>query len=228
MKRLLILLAIALAVGAFFGLHLEQHLTLSALKADQRQFAALRAASPWGTAAGFFALYFAMGALSLPGAAIMTVAAGALFGVWEGTLLVSFAASLGATVALAISRYVLHDAVQRRFGDKLEAVNAGMRRDGAYYLLTLRLIPVLPFFLVNLLMGLTPIRVGTYYWVSQLGMLPVTLVFVNAGTQLARVDSLAGIATPELLLSFAALAGFPWLARVLVQLLRRAQGGARS
>jgi len=228
MKRLWILLIVAIAIAAFFGFHLEQHFTLAALKADQQTFATLRASSPWGTAAGFFALYVGMGALSLPGAAIMTMAAGALFGLWEGTLLVSFAASLGATAALAISRYALHEAVQRRFGDKLAAVNAGMRRDGVFYLLTLRLIPVFPFFLVNLLMGLTPIRVRTYYWVSQLGMLPVTLVFVNAGTQLARVDSLAGIASPAILLSFAALAGFPWLARALVQLLRRAEGGARS
>jgi uncharacterized membrane protein YdjX (TVP38/TMEM64 family) len=228
MKRLWILLVVALAIAAFFGLHLEQHFTLTALKADQQTFAALRASSPWGTAAGFFVLYVGMGALSLPGAAIMTMAAGALFGIWEGTLLVSFAATLGATAALAISRYVLHDAVQARFADKLAAINAGMQRDGAFYLLALRLIPVFPFFLVNLLMGLTPIRIGTYYWVSQLGMLPVTLVFVNAGTQLARVDSLAAIASPPILLSFAALAGFPWLARALVRLLRRAEAGARS
>jgi pyruvate/2-oxoglutarate dehydrogenase complex dihydrolipoamide dehydrogenase (E3) component/uncharacterized membrane protein YdjX (TVP38/TMEM64 family) len=162
-----------------------------------------------------------MAALSLPGAAILTIAGGTLFGIWEGAVLVSFASAVGATAALLLSRYVLRRGVQRRFGDKLKAINDGIDRDGAFYLLTLRLIPVFPFFLVNLLMGLTPIRIGTFYWVSQCGMLPATLVFVNAGTQLARIESLSGIASPALLLSFAALGIFPWIARAIVRLFRR-------
>lgn len=221
MKRTLILVGLALAIGAFFGFHVQQHFTLSALKGDQHILQAIRANWPWGTAAAFFALYAGMAALSLPCAAIMTVAGGALFGIMKGTVLVSFAGAIGATGALTMSRYVLRDGVQRRFGNKLAAINEGMQRDGAFYLLTLRLIPVFPFFIVNLLMGLTPIRVGTFYWVSQCGMLPANLVFVNAGTQLAGIQSLSGIASPSILLSFAALAAFPWIARAIVHLIRR-------
>jgi pyruvate/2-oxoglutarate dehydrogenase complex dihydrolipoamide dehydrogenase (E3) component/uncharacterized membrane protein YdjX (TVP38/TMEM64 family) len=221
LKRFLILVAAALAIGAFFGFHLQQQFTLAALKSDQHTFQAIRSGSPWAAAAGFFVLYVCMAALSLPGAAILTVAAGALFGIWEGTALVSFASAIGATGALGMSRYVLRDGVQRRFGKQLEAMNEGVRRDGAFYLLTLRLIPVFPFFVVNVLMGLTPIRVRTFYWVSQCGMLPATLVFVNGGTQLARIESLAGILSPAILFSFAALGVFPWIARGIVQLIRR-------
>ena len=221
MKRFLILFSMALAVGAFFGFHVQQYFTLAALKADQQTFQTMRASWPWAAAAGFFALYFGMAALCLPGAAILTLAAGTLFGIWEGTALVSFASVTGATAALVLSRYVLRGQVQRRVGDKLKAINEGVERDGAYYLLTLRLIPLFPFFLVNILMGLTPIRIGTFYWVSQCGMLPATLVFVNAGTQLGRIESISGIASPAVLLSLAALGIFPWIARAVVQLVRR-------
>ncbi len=220
MKRFLILLAMTLAIGVFFGLHFQRHFTLTALKADQHTFQTLRAASPRAAAAEFFALYVGMAVLSLPGAAILTIAAGTLFGMWEGTALVSVASAVGATGALLLSRYVLRESVQRRFSVKLEAINAGVERDGAFYLLTLRLMPVFPFFLVNVLMGLTPIRISTFYWVSQCGMLPATLVFVNAGTQLARINSLSAIASPAVLLSFAALALFPWIARAILQLIR--------
>jgi uncharacterized membrane protein YdjX (TVP38/TMEM64 family) len=221
MMRYLILLVLALALGAFFGFDLQQHFTLAALKADQQTFQAMSRASPWTAATAFFALYVGMAVLSLPGAAIMTIAAGALFGIWEGTALVSFAAAIGATGALVVSRYALRQGVQRRFGDKLKAINEGIDRDGAFYLLTLRLIPVFPFFLVNILMGLTPIRVGTFYWVSQCGMLPATLVFVNAGTQLGHIMSLSDIASPAVLLSFATLGIFPWIGRAIVQLVRK-------
>jgi pyruvate/2-oxoglutarate dehydrogenase complex dihydrolipoamide dehydrogenase (E3) component/uncharacterized membrane protein YdjX (TVP38/TMEM64 family) len=227
MKRLLILAGVALAIGAFFAFHLQHQFTLAALKSDQHTFQAIRSASPWAAAAGFFALYVCMAALSLPGAAILTVAAGALFGIWEGTALVSFASAVGATGALGMARYVLRDGVQRRFSTQLAAINQGVRRDGEFYLLTLRLIPVFPFFLVNILMGLTPIRVRTFYWVSQCGMLPATLVFVNAGTQLARIETLAGIASPAILLSLTALGVFPWIARGIVQLMRRRRVYAR-
>jgi pyruvate/2-oxoglutarate dehydrogenase complex dihydrolipoamide dehydrogenase (E3) component/uncharacterized membrane protein YdjX (TVP38/TMEM64 family) len=227
MKRLLLVLLLALAVGAFFGLHLQNYFTLQALKSEHQTFESLRSASPWLFAAGFFGVYVAMAALSLPGAAILTLAAGASFGILEGTLLVSFASALGATLALIVSRYLLRDSVQRRFGEKLRAINEGMQRDGAFYLFTLRLIPLFPFFVVNLLMGLTPIRIGTFYWVSQLGMLPATLAFVNAGTQLARIEHLSGIASPTLLLSFAVLAVLPWIARAVVRLIRRRRVYAR-
>jgi pyruvate/2-oxoglutarate dehydrogenase complex dihydrolipoamide dehydrogenase (E3) component/uncharacterized membrane protein YdjX (TVP38/TMEM64 family) len=223
MIRKLALLAAALAlVAAFFLLGLDELLTLEGLRRSQSSFGQWREASPWLAAGGFFLAYVLVTALSLPGAAIMTIGAGALFGLAGGTLLASFASSIGATLAFLASRYLLREAVQRRFGDRLKAINEGMARDGAFYLFTLRLVPVFPFFIINLVMGLVPIPVRTFYWVSQLGMLAGTVVYVNAGTQLAKIDSLSGILSPGLLLSFVLLGIFPWLAkRTLAWLQRR-------
>ena len=214
-KRLLLLLVVAL-IATFFGLGLHRQLDLASLKAGMAQFAAWRDASPLLVAGAYFVLYVIVTALSLPGAAVMTLAGGALFGLGWGLLIVSFASTIGATLAFLVSRHLLRDSVQARFGERLKAINDGIARDGAFYLFTLRLVPVFPFFLINLLMGLTPIRAATFYWVSQLGMLPGTLVYVNAGTELAAVTSLAGILSPTLLLSFALLGVFPLLARKLV------------
>jgi uncharacterized membrane protein YdjX (TVP38/TMEM64 family) len=187
-------------------------------------------ADPPATPAGFFVLYVAVAALSLPGAAIMTLAAGALFGLVQGTLLVSFASSLGATLAFLASRFPLHDLVQRRFGSYLASIYDGIRRDGALYLFGLRLVPAFPFFAINLVMGLTPIRTVTFYWVSQVGMLAGTVVFVNAGTQLANIDSLSGLLSPALIASFAALGLFPLAARKTLKWFqqRRAPGEFES
>ena len=213
MKKILILVVVALLIFGFFTLDLNRYLTLDGMKASLSQFEAQRAAAPVAVGLAFFGIYVAVTALSLPGAAILTLAAGALFGLAVGALIVSFASSLGATLAFLASRYVLRDAIQRRFGDRLKAINAGMAKDGPLYLFTLRLVPVFPFFLVNLLMGLTPIRTLSYYWVSQVGMLAGTLVYVNAGTQLAQITSLSGIVSPGLLFSFALLGMFPLLAK---------------
>jgi pyruvate/2-oxoglutarate dehydrogenase complex dihydrolipoamide dehydrogenase (E3) component/uncharacterized membrane protein YdjX (TVP38/TMEM64 family) len=213
MKKILILVTAALLVVAFFALDLNRYLTLDGMKASLGQFEAQRAASPVGVGLAFFAVYVVATALSLPGAVILTLAAGALFGLTVGTVIVSFASSIGATLAFLASRYVLREAIQRRFGDRLKAMNEGMAKDGMLYLFTLRLVPIFPFFLVNLLMGLTPVRTLSYYWVSQLGMLAGTLVYVNAGTQLAQITSLSGIVSPGLLLSFALLGVFPMLAK---------------
>ncbi|MGL1832512.1 FAD-dependent oxidoreductase [Rhodocyclaceae bacterium SMB388] len=221
MKRWLLLGAIALAVIGFFAFDLGRFLTLDALKQGQADFEALRAASPWTIALLFFGLYVVVTALSLPGATIMTLAAGALFGLTTGLVLVSFASTIGATLAFLVSRYLLRDAVQSRFGDKLAAINRGIERDGAFYLFTLRLVPIFPFFLINLLMGLTPIRTVTFYLVSQLGMLAGTIVFVNAGTQLAAIDSLSGILSPTLIVSFALLGLFPLIAKRIVDIVRK-------
>ena len=150
----------------------------------------------------------------------MTLAAGALFGLMWGTVIVSFASSLGATLAFLVSRYLLSETVQKRFGDRLKPINEGIEKDGAFYLFTLRLVPIFPFFLINLLLGLTPIRAATFYWVSQIGMLAGTLVFVNAGTQLAQLDSLSGILSPSLLLSFALLGLFPFIAKKLLAVIK--------
>lgn len=213
MKKILILVTAALLIFGFFALGLNRYLTLEGMKASLGQFEALRAASPVAVGLAFFGVYVLTTALSLPGAVILTLAAGALFGLSVGVVLVSFASSVGATLAFLASRYVLRDAVERRFGERLKAINEGMAKDGVMYLFTLRLVPLFPFFLVNLLMGLTPIRTLSYYWVSQVGMLAGTLVYVNAGTQLAQITSLSGIVSPELLLSFALLGIFPMLAK---------------
>jgi uncharacterized membrane protein YdjX (TVP38/TMEM64 family) len=163
-------------------------------------------------------------ALSLPGAALLTLAGGAVFGLLWGVVIVSFASSIGATLAFLISRFLLRDWVQQRFGQRLQAIDEGVKREGAFYLFTLRLVPVFPFFLVNLLSGLTGMKARTFYWVSQLGMLAGTVVYVNAGTQLAKIDSLSGILSPGLLGSFALLGVFPLLARKIVDIGAHEQG----
>lgn len=220
MKRIAVLALLALLIAAYFTLDLDRYLTLEALKQAQAGFASLQQRSPSAFAAGYMLVYIAVTALSLPGATVMTLAGGALFGLIGGTVLVSFASSIGATLAFLAARYVFRDGVQRRFGHRLGAVNNGMERDGAFYLFTLRLVPVFPFFIINLLMGLTTMRAVTFYWVSQVGMLAGTVVYVNAGTQLARIDSLSGILSPALLASFAVLGVFPLAARRIARLLQ--------
>jgi len=215
MKRALLILLILAAIVSFFAFDLERFLTLESLQQSQHDFVSLNTESPWMVAAVFFALYVLATALSLPGALILTLAGGALFGLAVGTLLVSFASAIGATLAFLASRFVLRDSVQRRFGDKFKALNDGVERDGALYLFSLRLVPLFPFFLINLLMGLTPMRAFTFYWVSQVGMFAATLVFVNAGTQLAQIHSLSGILSPSLLFSFVLLGVFPLIAKKL-------------
>ena len=219
-KRLLILAVLLAAIALFFALDLGQYLTLEAFKTRQAEIEAWRAANPWLAAGVFFAVYVAVTALSLPGAAVMTLAVGAVFGLLWGTLLVSFASTIGATLAFLVSRFLLRDWVQARFGERLRAVNAGVEKDGAFYLFTLRLVPLFPFFVINLVMGLTPMRARTFYWVSQLGMLAGTVVYVNAGTQLAQIDSPAGILSPGLLGAFVLLGVFPLIARKAVDWVR--------
>ncbi len=220
MKKLIVLIIMATLALGFFYFDLDQLLTLEGLKGGLAQFESWRSAQPVLVGGGFLLLYVAVTALSLPGAAVMTLAAGALFGLMWGTIIVSFASSIGATLAFLVSRYLLHSSVQHRFGDRLKPINEGISKDGAFYLLTLRLVPVFPFFLINLLMGLTPIKATTFYWVSQLGMLAGTLVYVNAGTQLAQLDSLSGILSPSLLLSFALLGMFPLIAKKVLAVIK--------
>lgn len=220
MKKAVLLTIIAALVVGFFWFDLDRILTLDGLKAGLAKFEAWRAASPILVGGGFLLIYVAVTALSLPGAVVMTLAAGALFGLVWATIIVSFASSIGATLAFLVSRYLLRDSVQNRFGERLKPLNEGIRKEGAFYLFTLRLVPVFPFFLINLLMGLTPIRAVTFYWVSQVGMLAGTLVYANAGTQLARIDSLAGILSPGLLLSFALLGVFPLIAKKLLAVIK--------
>ena len=224
MKKAVLALVLIGAIAAYFIFDLGQYLSLDNFKASQADIVAAKDANPALYIAGFFLLYVAVTGLSIPGAAIMTLVAGALFGVVVGTLIVSFASTMGATFAFLSSRYLLRDWVQGKFGERLRAVDDGLEKDGAFYLFTLRLIPVFPFFVINLLMGLTRIKTGTFFWVSQIGMLPATIVFVNAGTQLSRIESTAGLLSPALIASFVALALFPWAAKAIVAVVKRSRG----
>ena len=218
MRKWLLVLALASVVGLYLALDLGQYLNLQTLKAQQQAIEAYRTNNPGLSVALYFSAYVIMAALSLPGAALLTLAGGAVFGLLWGVVIVSFASSIGATLAFLISRFLLRDWVQQRFGQRLQAIDEGVKREGAFYLFTLRLVPVFPFFLVNLLSGLTGMKARTFYWVSQLGMLAGTVVYVNAGTQLAKIDSLSGILSPGLLGSFALLGVFPLLARKIVDI----------
>jgi pyruvate/2-oxoglutarate dehydrogenase complex dihydrolipoamide dehydrogenase (E3) component/uncharacterized membrane protein YdjX (TVP38/TMEM64 family) len=211
--RLAVLLLIAAAVVVFFGAGGQRYFSFESIKAQQAALQACYAAHPVWTVLGFFVLYVAIAGLSVPGATLLTLLAGALFGLLWGTVIVSFASSLGATLALLASRFVLRDWVQDSFSRQLQGINRGIEREGAFYLFTLRLIPAVPFFVVNLAMGLTPIRAWTFYWVSQLGMLAGTVVYVNAGTQLAGIESLRGIVSWQLIGAFVLLGIFPFLAK---------------
>jgi len=211
--RLVLAIAIILLISTFFALDLGQYFTLEFFKSRQSQLLDYRAQQPLQAAIIFFFAYIAVTGLSLPGATIMTLVGGALFGLWQGLLIISFASTIGATLAFIAARFILRDSVQGRFGGQLSAVNAGIERDGGFYLFALRLVPAFPFFVINLLMGLTPIRIWAFYIVSQLGMLPGTLVYVNAGTQLGSINSVADVASPGLVASFVLLALFPFIAR---------------
>jgi uncharacterized membrane protein YdjX (TVP38/TMEM64 family) len=223
-KKAILVLVLLGAIVAYFVFDLGEILSLENFKASQSEIVAAKDSNPILYIAGFFILYVAVTGLSIPGAAIMSLVAGALFGVLVGTIIVSFASTLGATLAFLSARFVLRDWVQGKFGERLRAVDEGLEKDGAFYLFTLRLIPVFPFFVINLLMGLTRIKTRTFFWVSQLGMLPATIVFVNAGTQISRIESTSGLLSPTLIASFVALALFPWAAKAIVALVKRSRG----
>jgi pyruvate/2-oxoglutarate dehydrogenase complex dihydrolipoamide dehydrogenase (E3) component/uncharacterized membrane protein YdjX (TVP38/TMEM64 family) len=227
-KNKLVLAVVLLAlIAAFFVFDLGRFFSLAYLKSSQAEFAALYANQPAVVIGVFFAIYVAVTALSIPGAAVMTLAAGAIFGLLAGTVIVSFASSIGATLAFVAARFVLRDSVQSRFGARLAEIDKGVAKEGAFYLFTLRLVPLVPFFVINLLMGLTKMKTATFYWVSQLGMLAGTLVYVNAGTQLAKIDSLAGILSPALIGSFVLLGVFPIIAKKVVDAIQARRVYAR-
>lgn len=219
--RILILLVAIGLLTLFFSFDLHQKMTLEGLKSGLVQLHAWRDAEPLQMALGYFFLYVLTTALSLPGALVLTLAGGAIFGFVQGFVLVSFASTVGATLAFLAARYVLRDWVQQRFGEKLKPMNDGIEKEGAFYLFTLRLVPVFPFFLINLLMGLTKMRTLTYYWVSQVGMLAGTVIYVNAGTQLAAIDSLKGIVSLPIFLSLAALGLFPLITKKILDIFKK-------
>ena len=216
-RRMALIALLIAAALAFYSFDLGRFLSLEYFKGQQAAIETWRAAHPANAALYYFLAYVAVTALSLPGATVMTLAGGAIFGLLWGTVLVSFASTAGATLAFLASRFLLRDWVKQRFGERLRAIDAGIEREGGFYLFTLRLVPAFPFFLINLAMGLTAIRTRTYYWVSQLGMLLGTIVYVNAGTQLARIDSLSGVLSPALVGSFALLGVFPLIAKRLME-----------
>jgi uncharacterized membrane protein YdjX (TVP38/TMEM64 family) len=221
LKKVPIILIIVGLIAAFWFFDLSQYLTLSYIKTQQHKFSLLYSDHPLKFIAGYMAIYILVTSLSLPGASVMTLAGGALFGLWAGLVIVSFASTIGATLACAVSRFILRDWVQAKFSDKLKTVNEGIEREGAFYLFTLRVMPIIPFWLINLVMGLTGIPLLKFYWVSQLGMIPGTIVYVNAGKELAKIDSLSGIFSPGLIFSFILLGLFPLAAKKLFGLYRR-------
>jgi len=226
-NKLALVVALAALIVAFFVFDLGRFFSLQYLKDSQAGFAALFAQRPATVIGVFFAIYVALTALSFPGAAVMTLAAGAIFGLVMGTVIVSFASSIGATLAFLAARFVLRDSVQARLGARLAEIDKGVAKEGAFYLFTLRLVPLVPFFVINLLMGLTAMKTRTFYWVSQLGMLLGTIVYVNAGTQLAKIDSLKGILSPGLIGSFVLLGVFPLIAKKILDAIRARRVYAR-
>jgi uncharacterized membrane protein YdjX (TVP38/TMEM64 family) len=215
-KQWLLLLALGACLAAYFVFDLARWFSLDYLKEQQASIVAWRQARPLSTALCFFLTYVIVTGLSLPGATVMSLAVGAVFGLFWGVILVSFAASIGATLAFLSARFLLRDWVQRHFGARLATLNAGIEKDGSYYLFSLRLIPILPFFIINLLMGLTPMRTRSYYIATQTGMLAANLVFINAGTQLAKINSAADILSPGILGAFILLGLLPLIVRRIV------------
>ncbi len=221
--RLALVVALLALVAAYVLFDLGRYLDLEYLKSAHGRVVALVEAQPLVSTVVFFLGYVVITAASLPGAAVMTLAAGAVFGLVWGLVIVSFASSVGATLAMLIARKLLGEWVQRRFADQLTSVNRGFERDGGFYLFSVRMVPLFPFFVINLVMGLTPIRAWTFYWVSQVGMLAGTVVYVFAGTQLASVDSLGDVLSPGLIVALSLLGLFPLLARKALGWIRRAR-----
>jgi uncharacterized membrane protein YdjX (TVP38/TMEM64 family) len=219
-KRIIILMAIAAFIASYFIFDLGQYLNLAYLKQQQQSLADYQQLHPIQLAVLFFFAYILVTALSLPGATIMTLAGGAIFGLLQGFILVSFASTIGATLAFLVSRFILRDWVETKFADSLSPLNEGIKKDGAFYLFGLRLVPLFPFFVINLLMGLTKIKTWTFYWVSQIGMLAGTLVYVNAGTQLSQITTVKDILSLKLILSFALLGLFPIIAKLALNYLK--------
>jgi len=227
-QRIAIVGAIIVLIVLFKFFGLGQYLTLDYLKSSQEKFTILYNNNQIPVIAVYMLIYIAVTALSLPGAAVMTLAGGAMFGFWVGFVVVSFASTIGATLACFVARFLLRDWVQNKFGDRLTAINEGIAKEGAFYLFSLRLVPIFPFFVINLVLGLTNLRLLTFYWVSQVGMLPGTMVYVNAGKELAKIDSLAGILSPGLIVSFVILGLFPiTVKKVLGWYKRRQKTGDR-
>jgi len=218
---MLLIAFFTIVVALFFVLDLQKYLTLEYLKSSKAFFISSYENNPILVLGSYFLFYIVITAFSLPGAVWMTLGGGAFFGLFAGTVIVSFASSIGATLAMLISRFLLRDWVQSRFEKQMQIINAGINKDGGFYLFTLRLVPAVPFFVINLGIGLTPLRAGTFYWVSQLGMLPGTLVYINAGSELGKIHSLGEILSPTLIASFVLLGIFPLLVKKMLAFIEK-------
>jgi uncharacterized membrane protein YdjX (TVP38/TMEM64 family) len=227
-KVILLTATFSIVVALFFAFDLQQYLTLEYLKSSKSLFISYYEQNPMLVLGSYFLSYVVMTAFSLPGAVWMTLGGGAFFGLLTGTFVVSFASTIGATLAMLISRFLLRDWVQGRFKQQMKTINSGIQKDGGFYLFTLRLLPVVPFFVINMVMGLTPLRTSTFYWVSQLGMLPGTLVYVNAGSELAKIESLGDILSPTLIGSFVLLGLFPLLVKKIISIIETKRGVANA
>lgn len=227
-KVILLTATFSIVVALFFAFDLQQYLTLEYLKSSKSLFISYYEQNPMLVLGSYFLSYVVMTAFSLPGAVWMTLGGGAFFGLLTGTFVVSFASTIGATLAMLISRFLLRDWVQGRFKQQMKTINSGVQKDGGFYLFTLRLLPVVPFFVINMVMGLTPLRTSTFYWVSQLGMLPGTLVYVNAGSELAKIESLGDILSPTLIGSFVLLGIFPLLVKKIISIIETKRGIANA
>jgi uncharacterized membrane protein YdjX (TVP38/TMEM64 family) len=223
-KKIVVVVVIIAVITGFRLFGLGDYFTLDYIKESQERLAALYVKNTAAVIAFYMAIYILAASLSLPGAVILTLAGGALFGLLVGTIVVSFASTIGATLACLVSRFILRDWIQKKFGDKLRTINEGVEREGAFYLFTMRLIPVIPFWLINLAMGLTKMPLRTFFWVSQIGMLGGTIVYVNAGKELAKIDSPAGILSPTLIFSFVLLGIFPIAAKRLLKFYKSKRG----
>ena len=215
-KIILLTATFSIVVALFYVFDLQQYLTLQYLKSSKALLISYYEQNPILVLGSYFLGYVVMTAFSLPGAVWMTLGGGAFFGILTGTVTVSFASTIGATLAMLISRFILRDWAQERFGEQMQTINSGIQKDGGFYLFTLRLLPIVPFFVINLGMGLTPLRTFTFYWVSQLGMLPGTLVYINAGSELAKIEAIGDILSPTLIGSFVLLGIFPLLVKKLI------------
>ena len=218
LPKVIVLTVLIVLIGAFFAFGGTEYLTLDYLKSQWINIAEFHQNNPTVALVLFFVVYVVVTGLSLPGAAILTLFAGAIFGFLTGVILVSFASTLGATIAFVIARFIFRDAILSKFSKQLQVIEEGVKKDGAFYLFALRLVPAFPFFVVNLVMSITPIKTWTFMWVSQVGMLAGTMVFVNAGAQVSQIDSLtvSGILTPQLIISFILLGIFPLVAKFVL------------
>jgi len=221
--RNLVILLFAALVISFFVFDLNSFISLENLKEQKTELTSWYIDNPVIAGGAFAIIYTLVTALSLPGAVIMSLAGGAIFGLFWGTIIISFASTIGATLAFLLARFLFKDWIQEKFSNKLKTINEGIEKEGGFYLFTLRLVPLFPFFIINLVMALTPIKTWTFYWVSQVGMFAGTIVFINAGTQLGQIESLKGILSPSIIASFALLGIFPLIAKKIITSIKNHQ-----